>query len=257
MDKLIPEPIQKALEQAQAERERRLAERLAEIERERAAERERLEEEFGAYYASIETLVPEHLRPYVCAPQRFGEEKISPSYHFKKRNPHLAFDIPGLAPIIGKVEGGVLQYLVPTVEENDYDGDPVYYIWWREQATSDAGEALLRAREAYEEYWRLDAAARRRAEERERRQVEAAEARQKLAQMMDDPLLRLLALAFAQVQAEREEMKNALEEAQGQADLANSRAGKARREASLARSEADSLRWELERLEKALSGRGR
>lgn len=264
---LIPDNIRTALEIAQAERDRLAAERQAEDERQRRAAEQELAEKFQAFYAAIEALIPEYLRPYACIPQRFGEEKIPSSYHFDpNRNDqhYLAFDIPGLAAFVARLVAGGLEYTIPVAyTDYYYDGEPpVHYRWdsWALRATNP-GAALLWAKEAHDEYWRQVEAARRRAEERSRAQEDAAEARRRLAKIIaDDPVLRLLALAVAQVQAEREEFEQALEEACSDVKSARSRAEKAQREASAARHEADertreadSLRWDLERLESELN----
>lgn len=263
-EQLIPEAIRAVLSEAQAERERLAAERLAEMERERLAAEQELAEQFQAFYTAIEPLIPEYLRPYACIPQRFGEEKIPQSYHFDQNRiqNYLAFDIPGLAAFVARRDGGDLEYIIPDVYGSDYDDPPVHYKWgdWVRK-TINPGEALLLAQKAHDEYWERTETFRRRAEAVRRAQDDAAEARKRLAEMIaSDPVLRLLALVVAQVQAEREGFEQELDAAHTDAESARSRAEKARREASAARyeaeeraREAESLRWDLERLEKSLT----
>lgn len=265
MNDLIPETIHEVIKAARAERERLLTERLFEIERQRLAAEQELNEAFDAFYSCIETLIPEYLRPHVCLPQHFGEEKVPDTYHFNPENQHyLAFDIPGLSPFLAHRSEEMLEYIVPSVYWDDYSDPAVRYSWgYLTRQTTDPGEALLWAQETHDEYWERVENARRQAEERRRAQENAAEARKRLAEMIvNDPVLRLFALVVAQVQADREEFEQALEEARSDAEAAHSRAEKAswaaqsaRREAAECAREAESLHWELERAEKALKGR--
>jgi len=99
MNPLIPATVAQMIAAAREKEEQEKARRLQEVEKERLDQEREIAEAFVAFLGPLLPLIPEALRAYVCLPQRF--EHVPDDYHFQVwKRKHLAFDIPGLAPIV-------------------------------------------------------------------------------------------------------------------------------------------------------------
>lgn len=236
----IPKEIRQVIADEENRRKQLLADSLRKIEENRSRDEKELEDAFQAFYAPVESLVPEYMRPYASLPQQLGKDKIPAQYHFRQHNPCLAFDIPGIAPIIAFVKMGSLVYIIPYPQEADWGKEVSLYWEDSPKEIKSAGDALLAAQIAQKEYEEKLEALARRAEERKREQQEQQDAVNQLAERIaEDPIARLLALIALQTQAERHLLEQAIEEAivvgESRARRAEMRCGLERLEKSLRR----------------------
>ena len=224
------------LAQEAAEAARREEERQKSLEARKQRERE-----FAELKALILPIIPDALRPYTAMPEDVegvNEDLYHPIPFRRMTKKYLAIDVPGLAPMILSVviddDGNISQNYSPEIRVpnvstyhspwDDWDDGDAFVRW--DWSTARRGpleywkSALLAAADAQQEFSatqrRLHEELEQRRKQREADEKQASEesaAISHLAQLItDDPVLRMLVLAFRAVQTERSDFYQRLDE---------------------------------------------
>jgi len=280
--KTTPKNIQRIIEKQRSVQEAASKARQEEQHRRALEARKKREQEFAKIKALALPVIPKELHPYIVMPE--DVEGVAEDYHHpsswrRMTRAFLAVSIPGLAPLLISVviedENISQQYppelLVPIAREYipswDWENEEAFVYWdWpvaRQEPIGQWQSALLAAANAQRDFnaaqERVQAEMMRHRKQRdanEKRAAQEAAAISRLAQVIgDDPVLRLLVLAFRAVQDERNDFYQRLEEIESAAmstEEGRSRLASVERTAEEYRRQKESLQSEVFELGDAL-----